>query len=82
MKVLTLRAGDYACQTPAGDVYAALHPDARVWNLPALLLVNALFVLLVTELVYARRGRLRLPPGSVLWLGLGVPPGSWLRQPD
>lgn len=72
LRALTLRAGDYARETPAGDVYAALHPDARVWNLPLLLLGNALLVLLVTELVYARREKLGFPPGGVMWLGLGV----------
>lgn len=56
----------YDASSQAGESLQAVSPDSLVWNLPLFLVLNALFVLITTEVLYRNRERWRLRPGTVI----------------
>ncbi len=65
LTVFTLRADLYDPASLAGHVLREI-PAGVVWNLPLLLMLNALFVLVTAETLYRNRERWRLVPGTVM----------------
>ncbi len=52
--------------TRAGEHVASLAANARIWNLPLLLLLGCVATLVVAEFVYRRREAWSLPAGTVV----------------
>jgi phosphatidylglycerol:prolipoprotein diacylglycerol transferase len=65
LSVFTLPVGFYAGSSSAGHDFIGLRPDSLVWDLPLLLMSNALVALVVAETLYRNRERWKLYPGSV-----------------
>ncbi len=66
LSAFTLRAGLYDPTSLAGHVLRDMPAGSSVWNLPLLLMLNALFVLITAETLYRNRERWRLVPGTVI----------------
>jgi prolipoprotein diacylglyceryltransferase len=66
LSIFTIRADLYAPTSQAWQVLRNWPPDGLIWNLPLMLMLNALFVLITVETLYRNRERLRLYPGTVM----------------
>ena len=66
LSVFTVRGDLYDTTSQAWQVIRDWPRGSLVWNLPLMLLLNALFVLIVTETLYRNRKRWRLYPGTVM----------------
>lgn len=66
LSVLTVRADLYGQTSRAWQVLKDLPRDSIIWNLPLMLMMNALFVLITAETLYRNRERWRLYPGTVM----------------
>jgi phosphatidylglycerol:prolipoprotein diacylglycerol transferase len=66
LSVFTIRADLYAPTSQAWQVLRDWPRGSLVWNLPLMLMLNALFVLITVETLYRNRERLRLYPGTVM----------------
>ena len=66
LSVFLIPADLYAPTSQAWQVLGDCPPGSLVWNLPLMLMLNALFVLITVETLYRNRGRWRLYPGTVM----------------
>ncbi len=65
LSVLMVPVGFYAEDSTARHDYGNTHLDNLIWNLPVLLMINAVIALAVSETLYRRRERWQLHPGTV-----------------
>jgi phosphatidylglycerol---prolipoprotein diacylglyceryl transferase len=65
LSVFTLPVGLYAESSSAGHDFLGVPRDSLVWNLPLFLMINTAIALIVAEVLYRRRDRWRLYPGTV-----------------
>ena len=68
LSIFMLPANLYVEPSFAWKSYHDLPADAMVWNLPLLLMINALIALIVTELAYRKKSSLGLVNGTVMAL--------------
>jgi prolipoprotein diacylglyceryltransferase len=66
LSIFTIRADLYAPTSQAWQVLRDCPSGSLVWNLPLMLMLNALFVLITVETLYRNRERWRLYPGTVM----------------
>lgn len=66
LSVFTVRADLYAPTSQAWQVLKDWPRGSLMWNLPLMLMMNALFVLITVETLYRNRERWRLYPGTVM----------------
>lgn len=66
LSVFTLPVDFYAQSTHAWHDYQGLPLDSSIWNLPLFLMINAFFALVVTEMIYRKREKWNLYPGTVI----------------
>lgn len=66
LSVFTIPSDLYAPTSQAWQVLRDCPRGSLVWNLPLMLMLNALFVLITVETLYRNRERWRLYPGTVM----------------
>ena len=66
LSVFTVRVDLYAPTSQAWQVLRDWPRGSLIWNLPLMLMLNALFVLITVETLYRNRVRWRLQPGTVM----------------
>jgi prolipoprotein diacylglyceryltransferase len=66
LTVFTIPVDLYAPTSRAWQVMRGWPRGSLVWNLPLMLMLNALFVLITAETLYRNRERWRLYPGTVM----------------
>jgi phosphatidylglycerol:prolipoprotein diacylglycerol transferase len=66
LSIFTLPADFYVQPSHAWHDYAGLPPDSLIWNLPLFLMINAFLALVVTEIIYRKREKWNLYPGTVI----------------
>lgn len=66
LSVFTMRVDLYAPTSQAWQVLRDWPRGSLVWDLPLMLMMNALFVLITVETLYRNRERWRLYPGTVM----------------
>jgi phosphatidylglycerol:prolipoprotein diacylglycerol transferase len=66
LSVFMIPADLYAPTSQAWQVLRDWPPGSAIWNLPLLLILNALLVLITAETLYRNRERWRLHPGTVM----------------
>ena len=66
LSVFTLPVDFYVKPSHAWNAYQGFPPDSLIWNLPLFLMINALLVLVVTEIIYRKREKWNLYPGTVI----------------
>lgn len=66
LSIFTVRVDLYDTTSQAWQVIKDWPRGSLVWNLPLMLMLNACFVLIVTETLYRNRERWRLYPGTVM----------------
>ncbi|MEK6742972.1 MAG: prolipoprotein diacylglyceryl transferase family protein [Nitrospirota bacterium] len=66
LSVFTVRTDLYAPTSQAWQVLRDWPQGSLIWNLPLMLMLNALFVLITVETLYRNRERWRLQPGTVM----------------
>jgi prolipoprotein diacylglyceryltransferase len=66
LSVFTIRVDLYAPTSQAWQVLRDWPRGGLIWNLPLMLMMNALFVLITVETLYRNRERWRLYPGTVM----------------
>jgi len=66
LSVFMIRVDLYAPTSQAWQVLRDWPGGSLIWNLPLMLMMNALFVLITVETLYRNRERWRLYPGTVM----------------
>ena len=66
LSIFTLPVDFYEQYTHAWHDYQGLPLDSSIWNLPVFLMMNVFFALVVTEMIYRKRQKWNLYPGTVI----------------
>jgi len=65
LSVLTLPLDFYASSSDAWQAYRDMPHHTHIWNLPLLFMIDGLVILVVTEILYRKREKWNLYPGTV-----------------